>query len=71
MLTLSSFLFHKNLKKILFISFILDCGVGKDVNRWKNFGKSNDIIKVIMPIGVRFRFCHFNTFLVTLSIALL
>ena len=29
---------------MLFISFILDFGVGKDVNRWINFGKSNDFM---------------------------
>ena len=56
---------------MLFISFILDFGVGKDVNRWINFGKSNDFITVTLPIGVKFRFYHFTTSLVTLSIALL
>ena len=71
LLTLSGFLFHKSLKKILFISFILDFGVGKDVNRWIKLCKSNDFVTVTLPIVIRFQFCHFNTSLVTLSIALL
>ena len=57
-LILCGFIFHRNLKNILFIFSKKLCGVGSDVKRFISFESIMLFITVIFPNGVNGLVCH-------------